>query len=138
MCIRDSSETYPGKSVVYVDLRDDTKAADVPGIWVKVRNMMADIRGDFPSEFKGFSFNDSFGDVYGNIYAFTSDGFSPREVKDWAETVQSQVLQLKDVGKVDLIGTRDEVIYIEFSARKLAALGLDQKQVLDTLSLIHI
>ena len=54
MCIRDS---------VYVDLRDDTKAADVPGIWVKVRNMMADIRGDFPSEFKGFSFNDSFGDV---------------------------------------------------------------------------
>ena len=128
------SETYPGKSVVYVDLRDDTKAADVPGIWVKVRNMMADIRGDFPSEFKGFSFNDSFGDVYGNIYAFTSDGFSPREVKDWAETVQSQVLQLKDVGKVDLIGTRDEVIYIEFSARKLAALGLDQKQVLDTLA----
>ena len=48
--------------------------------------------------------------------------------------MQSQVLQLKDVGKVDLIGTRDEVIYIEFSARKLAALGLDQKQVLDTLA----
>ncbi|SEN81446.1 Multidrug efflux pump subunit AcrB [Gemmobacter aquatilis] len=128
------SETRPGSATVYLELRDDTPAKDVAPTWARVRNMMTDIRASFPAEFAGFSFNDSFGDVYGNIYAFTADGFSPREVKDWAETAQSAILGLEDAGKVDLIGVQDEVIYIEFSARKLAALGLDQGVVLDTLA----
>lgn len=43
-------------------------------------------------------------------------------------------MQLRDAGKVDLIGTQDPVIYIEFSARRLAALGLDATAVLNTLA----
>lgn len=64
------SETRPGQATVYLELRDDTPAAEVPAIWARVRNMMTDIRGSFPEEFAGFGFNDSFGDVFGNIYAF--------------------------------------------------------------------
>jgi multidrug efflux pump subunit AcrB len=128
------SVTYPGRAVVYVDLRDDTPARLVPGIWLQVRNMMADIRGDFPQEFAGFAFNDSFGDVYGNIYAFTSDGFSPRELRDRVEAVRSRILGLADAGKVDLIGALDEVVYLEFSNRRLAALGLDRQAVLASLA----
>jgi multidrug efflux pump subunit AcrB len=128
------SVTFPGQAVVYVDLRDDTPAATVPAVWAKVRNMMADIRGDFPDEFAGFSFNDDFGDVFGSIYAFTSDGFSPREVQDRVEDIRAAVLQLNDAGKVELIGTQAQVVHLEFSARKLAALGLDQSAVLNTLA----
>lgn len=128
------SVTFPGRAVVYVDLRDDTPAAQVAPTWTRVRQMMSDIRGDFPSEFAGFAFNDDFGDVYGNIYAFTSDGFTPRELRDRVEDIRSAVLQLDDAGKVDLIGTEDQVVHLDFSARKLAALGLDQAQVLDTLA----
>ncbi|MFD1807189.1 efflux RND transporter permease subunit [Gemmobacter lanyuensis] len=102
--------------------------------WVRVRHMMEDIRREFPAEFAGFAFNDSFGDVYGNIYAFTSDGFTPREMKDRVEAVRAAVLTLKDAGKVELIGTQDPVVHIEFSARKLAALGLDRGAVLNTLA----
>ena len=128
------SVTFPGQTAVYVDLRDDTPARDVRAIWNRVRNMMSDIRGEMPSEFAGFSFNDDFGDVYGNIYAFTSDGFSPRELKDRVEEAKAQVLQLDDAGKVDLIGTRDQVVHLEFSNRRLAALGLNMNAVLDTLA----
>ncbi|MBL4927734.1 efflux RND transporter permease subunit [Fuscibacter oryzae] len=128
------SVTGPGQAVVYIELRDDTPAADVPVTWTRVRQLMSDIRGDFPKEFAGFAFADDFGDVYGNIYAFTYDGFSPREVKDRVEDVRAAVLQLPDSGKVDLIGTRDQVVHLEFSSRKLAALGLDRETVLATLA----
>ena len=128
------SETFPGRAVVYLELQDRVRGRAVADTWVKVRNMMNDIRGEFPSEFAGFAFNDSFGDVFGNIYAFTYDGFTPREMKDRLETVRSAILSLDDAGKVQLLGTQDPVIHVEFSPRKLAALGLSRRLVLDTLS----
>lgn len=127
------SVTRPGESIVYVELLPSTDAAQLPLIWQKVRNMMGDIRGDFPQEFQGFLFNDSFGDVFGNIYAFTSDGFSPREVRDYVETVRRDVQALDDAGKVEIFSARDEVIYLEFSTERLAALGLNQEAVQQTL-----
>jgi len=128
------SETFPGRALVYVELTPQTRGPAVTQTWQKIRNMMADIRPEFPAEFAGFLFNDSFGDVYGSIYAFTSDGFSPQEVKTRVEKVRSAVLTLKAAGKVELIGTQDPVVHVEFSARKLAALGLDQSEVLGTLA----
>ena len=124
------SVTRPGQAIVYVELLPTTKARELPQIWQKVRNMMADIRGDFPEEFRGFQFNDSFGDVFGNIYAFTSDGFSPREVRDHVEAARREVQALDDAGKVEIFGTRDEVIYLEFSTERLAALGLNRQAVI--------
>ncbi len=128
------SVTRPGQSIVYVELLPTTKARELSRIWQRVRNMMADIRPDFPAEFAGFQFNDSFGDVFGNIYAFTSDGFSPREVRDHVEKVKRAVQALPDAGKVEIFGTRDEVIYLEFSTERLAALGLNQQAVQATLA----
>lgn len=128
------SVTAPGRTVVYLELLPTTKPDQLPLIWQRVRNMMADIRPEFPAEFAGFQFNDNFGDVFGNIYAFTSDGFTPREVRDYAETVRRAVQALPDAGKVEIFGTRDEVIYLEFSTERLAALGLNQQAVQATLA----
>ncbi|MCY1126499.1 efflux RND transporter permease subunit [Frigidibacter sp. RF13] len=128
------SVTQAGVSIVYVELLPTTKADQMPRIWQKVRNMMADIRPEFPAKFAGFQFNDSFGDVFGNIYAFTSDGFSPRELRDYVETVKRAVQALPDAGKVEIFGTRDEVIFLEFSTERLAALGLNQQAVQATLA----
>lgn len=127
------SITTPGQAIVYVDLLPATDGARLPAIWRKVRDMMDDIRGEFPAEFAGFGFNDSFGDVFGNVYALTSDGYSPREMRDYAEQIRRDIQGLRDAGKVDIFGTRDEVIHLEFSTARLAALGLDQQRVLDTL-----
>ncbi|MCK0103933.1 efflux RND transporter permease subunit [Pseudohalocynthiibacter sp. F2068] len=128
------SITIPGQSIVYVELLPSTDASTLPRVWQTVRNMMADIRGDFPVEFAGFQFNDNFGDVFGNIYAFTSDGFSRREVRDYVERVRRDVQALDDAGKVEIFATRDEVIYLEFSTERLAALGLNQQEVQATLA----
>jgi multidrug efflux pump subunit AcrB len=127
------SLTVPGQTTILVNLRDTTKARDVVPTWVRVRNMIGDIRGDFPQGVIGPAFNDRFGDVYGNIYAFTSDGLSQRELRDRVEDVRAKVLTVKDVGRVDIIGKQDEVIYLEFSTRRVAALGIDTRSILTSL-----
>ncbi|MDB6182690.1 efflux RND transporter permease subunit [Paracoccus fistulariae] len=128
------SVTTPGQSIVYIELLPTTPASEVRGIWRHVREMMSDIRADFPAEFQGFAFNDNFGDVYGNIYAFTADGFTPRELRDRVEDIRKQVTALNAAGKTSLLGEQDEQIFLEFSAARLAALGVNQQQVIGTLA----
>jgi len=112
------SMTTPGQAIVFVYLRDATKGRDVPNTWMRVRNMMNDIRADFPPGVTDLSYNDTFGDVFGNIYAFTADGLSQWQLRDYVERVRRDVLLIPNVGKVDLIGAQDEVIYLEFSVRQ--------------------
>ncbi|HEY2184135.1 MAG TPA: efflux RND transporter permease subunit [Xanthobacteraceae bacterium] len=127
------SLTVAGQTTIFVNLRDATKARDVAPTWVRVRNMIADIKQDFPSGVIGPFFNDRFGDVFGNIYAFTSDGLSLRQLRDRVENVRARILTVPDVGKVDILGAQDEVIYLEFSTRKIAALGLDIPSIVNSL-----
>ena len=127
------SVTVSGRTTVFVYLRDTTKATDVKPTWERVRNMVADIRGDFPQGVIGPFYNDRFGDVFGNIYAFTSDGLSQRQLRDQVEDIRARVLTVPDVGKVDILGAQDEVIFLEFSTRKVAALGLDIQSIVEAL-----
>ncbi|MDU8455377.1 MULTISPECIES: efflux RND transporter permease subunit [Pseudomonas syringae group] len=127
------SYTRPGESTVFVYLRDTTSAKAIPEIWYQVRKKVDDIRGQFPQGLQGPSFNDEFGDVYGSIYAFTADGFSMRQLRDYVEKVRADIRDVPGLGKVEMIGQQDEVVYLNFSTRKLAALGIDQSQVVQSL-----
>ncbi len=127
------SYTRPGESTVFVYLRDTTSAKDIPEIWYQVRKKIDDIRGTFPQGLQGPAFNDEFGDVYGSIYAFTADGLTMRQLRDYVEQVRVQIRDVPGLGKIEMIGQQDEVIYLNFSTRKLAALGLDQRQVVQSL-----
>ncbi len=44
-----------------------------------------------------------------------------------------QILKIPGAGKVELLGTQDEVIHLNFSTRHVAGLGLDQQAVLNSL-----
>ncbi|OLU35280.1 ACR family transporter [Pseudomonas sp. PA15(2017)] len=127
------SYTRPGESTVMVFLRDTTKAGDIDGIWYQVRKKIDDIRGEFPQGLQGPSFNDEFGDVFGSIYAFTGDGLNMRQLRDYVEQVRAEIRSVPDLGKVQMVGQQNEVFYLNFSTRKLAALGIDQSQVIQSL-----
>ncbi|MBD1550015.1 efflux RND transporter permease subunit [Pseudomonas typographi] len=127
------SYTRPGESTVFVYLKDTTNAKAIPDIWYQVRKKIDDIRGQFPQGLQGPSFNDEFGDVYGSIYAFTGDGLTMRQLRDYVEQVRAEIRSVPGLGKVEVIGAQDEAIYLNFSTRKLAALGLDQRQVVQAL-----
>ncbi len=124
------SYSKPGESQIIFQIKDSSKAGDVPNVWYSVRKKIGDMRGTLPGGVQGPFFNDDFGDVYGVIYAMESDGFNYAELKTFADDVRQQLLRVPDVSKVELFGVQDEKIFIEISQKRLAQLGLDLNQVL--------
>ncbi|MCQ8119931.1 efflux RND transporter permease subunit [Methylomonas rosea] len=127
------SYSKPGESVIFVTPREDTPPKDIPELWYQVRKKVDDIRMTLPPGSIGPFFNDEFGDTYSLIYAFSGEGFSYADLKQAADSVRQQLLRVKDVEKVDLIGVQDEKIFVEFSDKKLAELGLDAAAVAQAL-----
>ena len=127
------SYTQSGQSTILVVLKESTPPAIVPDIWDKVRKKVDDIRTTLPQGIQGPFFNDGFGDTFGTIYAFTTDGFTGRELRDYVEQVRSELLAIPDAAKITLIGTQDEKIYLEFDTQQLAGLGIDSNEVVASL-----
>jgi multidrug efflux pump len=128
-----NSYTSPGQTTVFVNLHENVRGPEIRATWISVRNKIADIQAELPSGVQGPFFNDQFGDVYGIIYAFTADGLSFRQLRDYAEQARAEILKIPSAGKVDLIGTQDEVIYLDVSTKEIAGLGLDWQQVIQSL-----
>jgi multidrug efflux pump len=128
------SYAKPGEALIIFQIKDNSNAKDVPGIWYSVRKKVGDIRGTLPGGVVGPFFNDEFGDVFGVIYALQSDGFNYAETKAFADDVRQQLLRVKDVSKVELFGQQDEKLYVEISQKRLAQLGLDLNAVLAQLN----
>jgi multidrug efflux pump len=127
------SYTTAGKTTIFVNLKGATPPAQVPDIWYEVRKNVGDIRHTLPAGVIGPGFNDDFGDTFGIIYGFTADGFTQRELRDYVEDVRSKLLHVKDVSKIELLGEQEERIYIEFSPRQLAGLGIDRAKLIAAL-----
>ncbi|RXG96595.1 efflux RND transporter permease subunit [Bradyrhizobium vignae] len=127
------SYTKPGESVVFVNLKDTVSGQAVQPLWYQVRKKIDDIRATLPSGIAGPFFNDEFGDTYALIFALTSDGFSHRELHDIANRLRADLLRVRDVAKVELVGVQDEKIYLEFSTQQIAALGLDSNSLVQAL-----
>jgi multidrug efflux pump subunit AcrB len=71
--------------------------------------------------------------VYGSVYAFTADGLTMRQLRDYVEQARAEIRSVPGLGKIEMVGQQDETIYLNFSTRKLAALGIDQRQVVQSL-----
>ena len=124
------SYSKPGESQIIFEVRDSSRGSEVANLWYVVRKKIGDMRATLPGGVQGPFFNDDFGDVYGVIYALESDGFSPAELRNFADDVRQRLLRVKDVAKVEQFGIQDEKIYIEVSQKRVAQLGLDFNAVL--------
>lgn len=127
------SYTRPGEAVIFVNLRDDTPPEQVQPIWYQVRKKMQDISASLPQGVYAPQVNDEFDDTFGTIYGFVADGFSARELRDYTELVRTELMQVPHIGKIDFLGVNEEQILIEFSTRKLAGLGLNAEQVIQSI-----
>ncbi len=127
------SYTKTGEATIFVALKDSTPPREVASVWYQVRKKIGDIRQTLPAGVFGPFFNDEFGDVFGNLYAFTGDGYSYAELKDYAEEVRREILRVPNVAKAELIGDQEEKIYVEISHRKLANLGIDPLSIFNVL-----
>ncbi|MGZ5582445.1 MAG: efflux RND transporter permease subunit [Usitatibacter sp.] len=119
------SYSKPGESVVFVYVKDSSRPEEIKDTWYQVRKKVGDIRATLPQGVVGPFFNDEFGDTFGNIYALSGDGYSYAQLKETADRIRNQLLRVKDVAKVDLVGEQDEKIYVELANAKLATFGVE-------------
>ena len=127
------SFTRAGVTTIFVNLKDNTTAREIPDIWYHVRKSIGDMRHTLPTGVIGPGFNDEFGDTFGIIYGFTADGFTHRELRDYVEDVRSKLLHVHDVSKIEILGAQDEKIFVEFSMEELASLGIDRSALVAAL-----
>jgi len=127
------SYTTAGQTTIFVDLQQSAPPSEIADVWYQVRKNVGDMRGTLPAGIVGPFFNDDFGDTFGIIYAFTADGFTFRELRDYVEAARSRLLLVPDVSKIEVMGTQDEQIFIEFNTERLAGLRLDYPTILATL-----
>ena len=127
------SYTRAGLTVIFVNLDGGTSGREVEDTWYTVRKRIGDMRHTLPQGVLGPGFDDEFGDTFGIIYGFTADGFTQRELRDAVEDVRSELLLVPDVEQIELLGTQDETVFVEYDPRVLASLGLDPATLIGAL-----
>ncbi|MEO6841842.1 MAG: efflux RND transporter permease subunit, partial [Bradyrhizobium sp.] len=129
-------QTYskPGFTAMQVTFKDSTSPKDVPYLFYMLRKKLVDVQGELPSGLLGPVVNDEFSDVDSILYMMTGDGADYAQLKKAAEGMRQRLLKVPGVTKVDIYGTQDEKIFVEFSHAKLATLGITPQALFDSLA----
>ena len=72
-------------------------------------------------------------DVYGIFYALTADGYDYPEMYRYAEYIRRELLDVKGVKRINIVGNRDEVINIILSKEQIARNGIVPTQIISAL-----
>ncbi len=72
-------------------------------------------------------------DVYGIFYALTADGYDYPEMYRYAKYLRRELLDVKGVKRINIIGNRDEVINIVLSKEHIARNGIVPTQIMTAL-----
>src|SRR5689334_2934501 len=129
-------QTYskPAFTAMQVTFRDSTPPKDIPYLFYLLRKKLADVQGQLPAGLLGPTVNDEFSDVDSILYMMTGDGADYAQLKKTAEGLRQRLLKVRGVTKVDVYGTQDERIFVEFSHAKLATLGITPQALFDSLA----
>jgi multidrug efflux pump subunit AcrB len=125
--IRSTSEA--GVSYVYVDILDEIPSKDLPQIWDELRRKVADAQAGLPPGAGPSVVNDDFGDVYGVFFALTGPGYSPAQLKAYAQSLKKELLLCRDVARIEFWGLQQEVVYLEMRRARMARLGVSPAQI---------
>lgn len=128
------SYSRPGESLIFFTMKDSAPASEVANEWYQVRKKVGDIGATLPQGVQGPFFNDEFGDVYTNIYTLAGDGFSPAQLRDYADNLRTVLLRVPGVAKVDYFGEQLEHVYIEISNTQLTRLGVSPQQIAEAIN----
>jgi len=120
-----SSESRTGLSIVSAQLVPSIAKDDLQPVWDKIRRKVESIQGQLPQE-AGIPDikDDNVGVVYGIMLGLTGDGYSMRELKDVADDIRDELIKIDDASEVNISGTQEERVYVEFDNARLADIGL--------------
>jgi multidrug efflux pump subunit AcrB len=118
------SHSYRDKSIVKVRIKDQYDKHGLPQVWDELRRKVGDVQQQLPPGAGPSMVNDDFGDVYGVYLALTGEGYTQKDMYEFAKFLRRELLLVRDVKKISFYGAPKEVIYVEMQRDKMAALGI--------------
>ncbi|SHO50375.1 efflux RND transporter permease subunit [Desulfopila aestuarii] len=128
------SRSSRGLSIVQVTIKDKYDNATLPQVWDELRRKVNDYQSKLPPGAGPSIVNDDFGDVYGVYVAITGKGYDYRDLYEYAKFLQRELLQAKDVKRIELYGNQPEAVYVEMRREKMADLGVSQQDIYNALA----
>jgi multidrug efflux pump subunit AcrB len=119
-----TSVSYRGLSIVTATMKDKYDKNSLPQVWDELRRKVGDAQGRLPPGAGPSIVNDDFGDVYGIFFAVYGDEYEFDELWEVAKMLRRELLLVQDVAKIDIIGNRPEVIYVQLNRDRMAQLGI--------------
>ncbi len=115
-------------------MKGGTPKAELERAWYLARKKIGDVRHEFPDGVRGPFYNDEFTDVYSVMIAVSAPELHWIEQQALAEDVKRQMQRVPGVTKIDVIGKQPERMMVEFSSRRIAALGISPSALIDALA----
>ncbi|MEI7996470.1 MAG: efflux RND transporter permease subunit, partial [Methylococcaceae bacterium] len=135
---RVESRSSRGLSWIRVTMLDKYDKNGLPQVWDELRRKVNDAQRRLPPGAGPSLVNDDFGDVFGIYYAITGEGYSYKEIYEYAKLLQRELLVAKDVKRIALYGVQNEAIYIKMRREKMAQLGISPQAIYSTLKAKNI
>jgi len=121
---RVESRSSRNLSSVQVTMKDKYDKNSLPQVWDELRRKVNDCQRKLPPGAGPSIVNDDFGDVYGVYLAISGDGYTSKEVYEYAKFLQRELLKAQDVKRIVFYGVQQETIYIEMRRDKMAQFGV--------------
>ncbi len=126
---RITSTSSNGMSQIMVSMKMDYGPDELPQIWDEMRRKINDLQPTLPQGVQSLQIIDDFGDVYGVMLMLTGDDYDYVELKRYADHLRREIELVDGVGKVDIAGGQQEMLFVEISLDRLASLNLDMNVV---------
>lgn len=118
------TDVYAGQATVNVEFDMETPTAELEQHFDLVRRKASDVAARLPRDAMEPIVIDDMMDVYGLFYAFTGDGYTLNELERYAKMLRRELLTVDGVKRVNIGGTRGEVINIDFEPEYLKRNGM--------------
>ncbi len=126
---RITSTSSNGMSQIMVSMKMDYGPDELPQIWDEMRRKINDLQPTLPQGVQSLQIIDDFGDVYGVMLMLTGDDYDYVELKRYADHLRREIELVDGVGKVDIAGDQQEMLFVEISLDRLTSLNLDMNVV---------
>lgn len=123
------SISRPGMSDISIEFKDKYRGDDFPDIYDELRRKIVDMKNKLPPGAQDPMVIDDFGDVFGVYLALTGQGYSWRDLWDFADYLKQQLVLVPGVRKVSIGGEQREVVYVDMSRERLGELGISPSSI---------
>ena len=127
------SYSRAGFAQIWVNIKPSYTSDQIPQIWDELRRKVGDTVAELPPGASKPAVIDDFGDVFGLLLAVTGDGYTYAELEKYVDDIKKELSVVAGVGRVDLWGVQDKVIYLDVRETQLSQLGLSGASIGQTL-----